>query len=473
MKKRLLSLLLLSALLLSSCGGTAGAGTTETTENIPETTAEPEPVYDLEGFTLNIGKISQDQIVWVLTTVGVEEENGDVLNDAFARRNQIVTEKYNFNIVETELGGTGDVNNMLTKIVNAGEDTYQTFFTRIDQYGGPIMNGMLTDVTTVGTIDLSKPCWNQNLIDSLSVKEHVYILDGDITAAAEDCVEVLVYNTSYANALKLDNLYDAVRKGTWTIDKMYACTKAATSDVNGDTKIDYDDAVGVVANNDGLTAMLVSCGAQAITKKGDDVLVTADTDLYARAFAKVAQIYASDVYLPYGPMQAGDHVSHLETNHLLFDNCVTSFARRFLRECKTDFGFLPTPKLDEKQENYISVVCNSTCGFVIPKSCADLDNTGLALQLLCQNSSEITSAYYDICLQSKYTRDEESWEMLAISIENIVYDVGYIFNTQFSGLHTKLLSALTEGGDTLASTVASLRDAAEAGIEKFYNPAEE
>ena len=103
----------------------------------------------------------------------------------------------------------------------------------------------------------------------------------------------------------------------------------------------------------------------------------------------------------------------------------------------------------------------------IPASVKDPETAGLALQLLANGSGDITKAYYDICLQSKYTRDEESYEMLQISIENIEYNVSYIYNSQFAGLHSVLLNELTNGTGNIASVLASNRSAVEDAIQKY------
>lgn len=90
------------ALTASACGGSAG---TSTDQPDTQTTAEPEKVYNLEGYTLNVAKIAQENIPWVLVSFGVEEENGEILNDTIYARNRNVSEKNNFSISETEISG--------------------------------------------------------------------------------------------------------------------------------------------------------------------------------------------------------------------------------------------------------------------------------------------------------------------------------------------------------------------------------
>lgn len=454
------------ALTASSCGSAGTSTDQPDTQTIAETTAEPEKVYDLGGYTLNVAKIAQDNIAWVLVSFGVKEENGEILNDTIYARNQSVTEKNNFTITETEISG-GTIST-IRNLVNAGDDEYQVVFDQAATLSGAASEGILYDLRTIDSLELDKASWNQNMISSLSVGDRVYLVGGDITVSDEDSVEVLVYNTSYARDLQLEDLYQVVRDGKWTVDKMYEVCKLAVNDVNGDSKMDLEDSYGTLANYDGISAMLISCGTSAISKNANgEIEITADSERFAEAFDKLSRIYTEPTYHSYDGVTVELQVSRLETNKNLFVNAVTSFARRFLRDVKTDFGFLPTPKLDEEQDKYISAAVQSTCVLAIPASVEDAETAGLALQLLADGSGDITKAYYDICLQSKYTRDEESYEMLQISIENIEYNVGYIYNKQFADLHNALMTELTKGTNNIASVLASKRSAAEEAILKY------
>ncbi|MBE6612625.1 MAG: hypothetical protein E7632_09040 [Ruminococcaceae bacterium] len=461
--KKFITWMLLAAMTasLAACGGeTPSADTTEAAT----TTAEPEVIYDMEGFTLNILKMPQKEIQWVLLSLGTNEETGEILNDTIVTRNRTLTEKHNFKIVETELSNPAGV---IRKMVSAGDDEYQVLFSSID--ASLLTGDQLIDATGVDTLKLDADCWDQNLLESLSIGDKTYLLGGDISVADEDCLEVLVYNTSFAKSLQLENLYEAVDAGTWTIDKMLSCMKLAASDLNSDTKMDLEDSYGLISNNDGVSAMLVSCGAAVIAKNEEDVpTLMADSEHYAAAFAKLASVFDKSVWHSYDGVTPEMHVSCLENNRVLFINAVTSFARRFLRDVKTDFGFLPTPKLDEAQERYYSASVPSTCTLGIPASCGDVENTGLALQLLAEGSGDLSHAYYEICLQSKYTRDEESYDMLRLSTENIYYDFGYFYTSQLGGLHNKLVTDLLKGGEGLSSIVAASKEMTEQKIKEFY-----
>jgi len=94
----------------------------------------------------------------------------------------------------------------------------------------------------------------------------------------------------------------------------------------------------------------------------------------------------------------------------------------------------PIPKYDEIQEQYYSPV-NPFSGVLlgVPKTAEDLDRTSIILEALSAESRyTLKPAYYDVALTRKYTRDDESNEMLDIIFNSRVYDIGAIYS--FSGI---------------------------------------
>jgi hypothetical protein len=105
-----------------------------------------------------------------------------------------------------------------------------------------------------------------------------------------------------------------------------------------------------------------------------------------------------------------------------------------LRNMDDDFGILPLPKYSEFQEKYYSDV-NSYSGYMIgiPKSASEPERTSVILEALAAESRyTLLPAYYDITLQRKFTRDEESGAMLDILFSTTVYDSGSAYN--FAGI---------------------------------------
>jgi hypothetical protein len=118
------------------------------------------------------------------------------------------------------------------------------------------------------------------------------------------------------------------------------------------------------------------------------------------------------------------------SDRALFNNCELHNIASF-RTMETDFGILPTPKFDEYQENYRSIINPVPAGMiVIPiTNDANLNNTCYVLDALgAASKNTLTPAYIDVYLEGRGARDEESRESLNIIFNNIVFDLGYIYN---------------------------------------------
>lgn len=129
-QKQILAMLLLaSALITASCGSgdttatdTAAVATeaqtsAETLSPLDQTVASL-PAKDFDGYEFTIMDRNSEHTPWHTYDVFAEGENGDAINDAVFKRNQVIEELYNIKIKEE--GVYIPVDNM-QKLIIAGE----------------------------------------------------------------------------------------------------------------------------------------------------------------------------------------------------------------------------------------------------------------------------------------------------------------------------------------------------------------
>jgi hypothetical protein len=112
-------------------------------------------------------------------------------------------------------------------------------------------------------------------------------------------------------------------------------------------------------------------------------------------------------------------------NQALFMDCTFFYLKDF-RSMESDFGILPFPKYNEQQEKYYSRMEGCDL-FFSPMSATEefLDRASVILEALSSDSAKnLIPVYYDLALKTKFTRDEESSEILDLLFENRVYDLG-------------------------------------------------
>ena len=475
--KRCISILLLFSTIVSTAAcGTGGTGddTTTVDTTIPaDTTAPPSRVsslpdeYDLEGYNFRVIRQDPANIAWSLNIFGTEEENGDNLNDVVHRRNVAVMEKYNFTIEETITAA--DPKSNLINAVMSGEDLYDIALITLNNSSG-LFDGVTLDVTTVPNLDLDAGWWNQGMIRDLSISGKLFMLTGDILLSDNDSMLMMMYNRPMADEYNMENLYDIVREGKWTYDKMNDMMKLVTADLNADGKEDVNDRYGLLyVNNSAIEPYFASAGAYLFRFENGEPVFTGNSERAISIFETMQTIYNTD-FLAYdwndmGSTAGQQIVTMIDDDRVLFQNMVLSFVRRFFRDVENNFGLVPRPKLDESQETYSTLISLATPYIFIPATVSEPEKTGFVLEALAFASEEVTETYYSVCMESKYTRDEESYEMIKLAQQNIIYDPGFVYN--WGSLGSNIRTAVMGSSQNYASLLASFESAAKAAAEKF------
>lgn len=477
MKKRI-SLFLMAALLsqFTACAQQVNSETDDTTyqdnesqsiSTSNEKTSNLPTDFDCEGYNFKILKQSQDKIAWSLNTFGVTEDNGEVLNDTFAKRNREVTEKYNFTIEETEIESTPI--NTIRQMVLADDDEYDAaliaFHTEKSANDGTYYN--LYDLPY---LDLTQDCWNQSLIRDLTSNGELYFLSGDIIVSDDDGLMINIYNKPLGEDYKFENLYDVVREGRWTYEYKLNLMRQVSDDLNNDGVYDTNDRLGMLyADNSAANVYFASAKTYLFTRTEDSAEFTGDSERAYTLYETIQNIL-TDKSIAYDWSNIKENSSQVIINmidqkQVLFLDIGLHFVRRNLRDLEADYSILPMPKLDEEQDNYYTMMNESMTHILIPASITQPEKVGFILEALAENSEDISETYYKTCIEGKYVRDTESVEMLNIASQNIIYDLGFI--NDFGGLGFALRQGIMDG-TSYSSLIASYKTAAITAMETYF-----
>ena len=185
MKNKAISLvLLLSMLLVSQSCGEAATDGGDTTVSDETTSAAPETDYietlgeeDFGGAEFVILAHEAE----AFPNLGSGELTGDPVNDALYKREQDISELYNITIVHDGPSDRGVLKNNLQNSVLAGDEAYQLVMTSMADGINTLMpNGILYDLNSLPSLDLSREWWNQNLRRNLNFSGKVYTATGPI-----------------------------------------------------------------------------------------------------------------------------------------------------------------------------------------------------------------------------------------------------------------------------------------------------
>ena len=487
-EKKRTALLLLAALsvsALASCGEAAAPVSGENADNtLPveteEVTAAPAkdivnwesanlPVVDYGGKAFNILTYDNSNAYYAWRMLDTASLDGEVMNDAIYNRNRKIEGIYNIKI-NSEYSTA--VSSGLSKSVRAGDNAYDAGFDQIGSLYGRAQAGELANWYDIPHINLDAQWWDQSVVRDLSYHDKLYVLTGDISPLTNVRVYSLVFNKDLCRSLDLDMPYKYVLDGTWTLDVFNEYITNVNADMNGDGVMDYEDRWGYFSQ-DGNSFMMYFAGGGTVVEKDSkgNYQIVMDSERNLQLAAKAVDISAdkSKTLMADGYVAANGNSwpaasSWFAAGGSLMRSSVFEPVPRDYRSMDTDFGILPYPKFDELQKDYVTLPEETSIMFAVPIT-ANMEYTGLILESLAAESvSTVSVAFYDVCLNGKSVRDEESSAMLDIIFANKHFDIGLICS--IGSVKDTLKSLEKKGSADVASKFASNMSKAEKALAK-------
>ena len=447
--------------------GTFAAGGIQPEPAAPDAAYTPEAdelgEYDFSGAEFCIlSSISPDERSYFYS----DSENGDIVSDAVWARNRAVAERFNVNIVELRTAGNEDANELIRSAALSGDDSFDAACVDVGSSWQLALDGYFLDANELEPIDLAKSYWDDDLISDLSLGGRSCYLIGASDLDSYDKTHILAYNKRLAINVGViqpywrnNKLYNDVVSGSWTLDKFYEYSLAATYDRNRDGMMTSSDCYGYFADTDDMLAgMCAGAGERFVTRAsdGDLMLVTDDNERLSGLYARLKSQFYN------GSCRYGDDDMLI----MLFDNAQGLFCDVTLAEFTElndsffEYEPLPYPKLDESQSEYHSRVesCNAT---VVSASCPDPEFVGVLLEALASESTRgLLQAYIADCMGINHERGEGSYELLGAALKSRTIDIGdAVYGEQIlarfaSGLNDPDIGGL---GDILAESGDELR----------------
>ncbi len=401
-----------------------------------------------------------------------EERAGEPINDAVHARNMEIEEKYNITIRMNEVAS---VKSEAQKFISAGDDNYDVITPLMNDSFSMAQSGFLVNLWDIPHLQLEKPWWDDVLRRDLGMGGRLYIASGDISMEDEEYNHVTLFNKGMVPKFNLDDPYEAVRSGAFTLDFMYESGKTVTFDVDGDGQLTYKDSYGLGTDYTDAEVFLIASGENiARLDKDGRPEITVLNERSASVMEKINAQFNDETYMIWATVilqKYGISANWAELNNMLFDGrllyrVANIYNIKQYRVMMDDFGMLPLPKYDEKQENYRTFISSHAATAVsVPATNTGLERTGLLLEALAYASESVRTAYYDVTLTSKYARDEESLAILDLIFASRSYDIGKVFGW---GGFTNVINNSVKNKGGFVSSVESVLPAAQEAMEKSY-----
>lgn len=486
---RLLALLLAGLMLLpalTACSETPSAAETEQTaqvtadsvlaeEIVPEETEitrenTPDTLpadLDYNGETFMI--YYSNGFNWTELIEGGEELTGEVVADAVIESNLSVAERLNIDLqyYAENSGNYGTIASLVSNLIMANDDSFDIYLG--EQYGlaQTVTKGYYRNVFDLPYFDFDQPWWNTTFMENLQITtDNRVFLTGDfnLTTLCQLFVQYFnkrIYGDLFGNP---DDLYSLVLEGKWTIDAMSEMIAAAYVDLNGDGQTGPDDQLGYVAYQTYSTVdPFMYCGDVPYTTHGEDgrIVINMNQERAVTLTEKVVNLFN----------QTGTYkvdTSPFVVGKSLFCNGLMRGASDF-RDMTDDFGFLPSPKLDEAQESYQNLVGDCVLFTVIPVTCTNAEMAAAVLEALnAQTYRTVTPAWYEVTLKLKYSRDMISSDIIDLIHDSIYTSFLFAYSPVLSQMGQVMRDLVTKNNTDYMSLVKSKEKPAQKMLEKMY-----
>ena len=239
-------------------------------------------------------------------------------------------------------------------------------------------------------------------------------------------------------------------------------TSGVYSDLDGNGQADLNDRYGIVLNAAFTSIFPINSGELPVTCTDEGFQFNLYSD---RIISIVERMQAfrtnQDVYLNL----AGGNTQYeiFQAGNAIFEPYGSD--PKLLRDIEFDLGYLPYPKFDENQEDY--VVWSSGGMMALPVTLTNAERTGAIIEALSAGSSKyVKDAFVEQYIEGKVLRDEDSQIIYRMMRDKATYDLSY--NIDPSGKIGEYKWYSTFVNDAAANP-ASYWESQQKAINKTYN----
>ncbi len=482
-KKRLVSLLLLAAMLATAaCGDNADKGN-ETTASGGTTVSSDDGGYaypdkNYGGEELNFMNYAT---MWECNmAIDCTEQSGDRLENVIYNRNRKVEEKLGITIVEHAIeypgwsGITESIDSLMQSIAS-GDHTYDVAYIPLAFKPGLITEKYLYNLYDLPGMNLDSEWWDQNMINSLTINGNLYAATSPLHLMSIDMSWVILFNQDMMEDLKLELPYQTVKDGNWTLDKFAEYVKASVS-LNGDDgfqpfSAEGNSVYGIAHHPTAIEGFMYAAGNRLVVEENGNYSINLENEHFYNTLDKLYALFDKTNGNREGNSDVNADNSYygmFRENRAMFLTCELK-TTGVMRDLNQTFGLLPCPKYDESQEEYYTLMNANSCVLTVPQDVRNPEMVGYALDALSYESLQtVIPEYYDVSLSQKGLRNEESIEMLQIIRESRGIEFSRILGVT-NDIVSKLSNLQNSTDKSYASTIASNKNAVAENLEKLLD----
>ena len=446
--KRTLAGILILAMLTGAFAGCSTATTDEggTPAQIVTPTAEEEiepvpeeavyisddlPSPDYEGYDYRILSCNfyNKELATYLT---FDEITGDPVDDVLYASRDNIQNRFNIGIRWIETGDTTAGRDAVKKAVTAGDDAFDILIGHDTNTFGLGKDGYLYNLMAVEQFNFDKPWWPKNTVESLRIGDKMYAASSYLSYCGLHWTRVITFNKDYAEDLGYNDLYDEVREGRWTLDRLHDLCEGVSVDLDGNGKFNAKDKIAFTSGTQTWYCMQEAADIPVYRHDADGIpYLDIDIDRVSKYVDIMRLLITGDDYVASGDFG----IDQFKNGQALFAYTQVGDAYDTYSISEIRYGFLPTPKLDEEQKSYIN--CCTDVPWGIPKNVTGdrLDLIGTVTEAMsCYNYNNVLPAYYETAIKARTADAPDDAEMLSIISDTRTISFSYTYSLTYNNI---------------------------------------
>jgi len=325
---------------------------------------------DLEDTVVQFIYVEGEEGIYTAKSLWVDEENDteiDAVDQQTIDRNNRIYEDLGITIepiTDPTLGISGLYTYAKTyfDVQDPGVDVYcgfQYYDLKVALTGSILNLNTIVNENRETIIDITQPYWATNYINSITYNDYLYWVTGDLSLRYTGGIYCTFVNLDLYDMYVKANydgktIYEIVKEKKWTMQTMMDMADMADFDTNSDGKLSADERIGLLwRTGDILDGIPFGCkinySTRSTTNGKDTISIALNTDQRA---TKLAGYIASFFSAPYAFRAEFETMLPIfaQGNSLFtFDKLYRSSIDLYAME---RFAIIPTPLLDESQDNY-------------------------------------------------------------------------------------------------------------------------
>lgn len=390
-----------------------------------------------------------------------DTDSGTVVNKLVVERNADIEEQFGITMITS----VADVNTMYSELRQAvASDSYYTDLLMIPVYmiGTFRAGDTLINMRSLPFFNVDQPYFNKASSDMTSGGYSTYGIAGQACISPSSFTAMYMNKTILTEAgVDTDSVYDSAASGKWTWDDALSYAEAVRSLDSGYNTFAAEESAGRFAD-----LVFISSGNEYV-KTGRRVIPIIGYSLKSteKTMDTLMKLYNDQSSLL--KKEDGGIVSFSEGKVAFLTDYL--YVMPWMTNSSADWGVLPLPKEDEKDE-YRTLISNTESVFAVPKNHTNGEFPAIIVSALNAASyGYIYDKYVEYCMLH-VLRDNSSVNMLDMLLDTASFDFALAFGNAYPKIAAATYQLIRDCApyNNLGDYFAERRSAALAVMKEYF-----